>query len=260
MQNSSIPAQAPADPPATRSTSVRIVGRALTCGVFALAGVLFYVSAHAARGIDLRSDNSLLRLSDVIQQRSDQNQQAQSDLAGEQQRADQLARQQGHNPADADELARLRQQAGLDPLQGPGLTVTLNDAPPDATARIPGVPDPGVNDLVIHQQDIQAVVNALWRGGAAGIQVMDQRLISTSAVRCVGNTLLLQGRVYSPPYVIRAVGKVPELRAAVDADPSIRNYLQYVTAYGLGWKVQESTALTMPGYTGTVDLRTATGQ
>ncbi|WP_083975313.1 DUF881 domain-containing protein [Kitasatospora mediocidica] len=239
---------------------VRFVGRALTCGVFALAGVLFYVSAHAANGIDLRTDNSLLGLSDVIQQRSDQNQQAQSDLTALQQRADQLAGQQAQSPADAGRLATLQQESGLTPLQGPGLTVTLNDAPPNATARVPGVPEPGVNDLVIHQQDIQAVVNALWRGGAAGIQVMDQRLISTSAVRCVGNTLLLQGRVYSPPYVIRAVGRTAELKAAVEGDPSIHNYLQYVNAYGLGWKVQESTELAVPGYTGTTDLQVATAQ
>nr|WP_184942788.1 DUF881 domain-containing protein [Kitasatospora kifunensis] len=237
-----------------------MVGPALTCGVFALAGLLFYLSAHAAHGIDLRTDDSLLRLSDVIQQRSDQNQQTQSAISDLQQRADQLAKQQGRSPADADLLATLQQQAGLDPLQGPGLTVTLNDAPPDATARVPGVPEPGVNDLVIHQQDIQAVVNALWRGGAVGVQVMDQRLISTSAVRCVGNTLLLQGRVYSPPYVIRAVGRSADLHAAVDADPSVRNYLQYVTAYGLGWKVQENGELNLPGYTGSTDLHAAAGQ
>ncbi|MCC9308019.1 DUF881 domain-containing protein [Kitasatospora sp. RB6PN24] len=243
-----------------RRNSTRIVGRALTCGVFALAGVLFYVSAHASHGIDLRSDNSLLRLGDLIQQRSDQNRQAQADLSELQQRADALTRQQVGDPADADRLAQQRRLAGLDQLQGPGLTVTLNDAPADATARIPGVPEPGVNDLVIHQQDIQAVVNALWRGGAEGVQVMDQRLIATSAVRCVGNTLLLQGRVYSPPYVIRAVGRTADLRAAVDADPSIRNYLQYVAAYGLGWKVQETGDLTLPGYTGGTDLHAVTGQ
>jgi uncharacterized protein YlxW (UPF0749 family) len=243
-----------------RRNPTRIVGRALTCGVFALAGVLFYVSAHASRGIDLRSDNSLLRLGDLIQQRSDQNRQTQAELSDLQQRADALTRQQVTDPADADQLAGQRTLAGLDPLRGPGLTVTLNDAPPNATALIPGVPEPGVNDLVIHQQDIQAVVNALWRGGAEGVQVMDQRLIATSAVRCVGNTLLLQGRVYSPPYVIRAVGKTADLRAAVDADPSIRNYLQYVTAYGLGWKVQESGDLGLPGYTGSTDLHAATGQ
>lgn len=255
MPNSTIPP----DPDSGRRSGTRIVGRALTCAVFALAGLLFYVSAHAARGTDLRTDNTLLHLSDVIRQRSAQNQQAQAQLGDLQDRADALAREQGQSPADIAQLNALQQAAGLTPLQGPGLTVTLNDAPPGATARIPGVPDPGVNDLVIHQQDIQAVVNALWRGGAEGIQVMDQRLISTSAVRCVGNTLLLQGRVYSPPYVIRAVGRTDRLRAAVDADSTIRNYLQYVAAYGLGWKVQESTDMTIPGYSGTVDLRWATG-
>ncbi len=104
------------------------------------------------------------------------------------------------------------------------------------------------------------MVNALWRGGAEGVQVMDQRLISTSAVRCVGNTLLLQGRVYSPPYVVKAVGKTEALRSAVESDPTIRNYLKYVQAYGLGWKVQESGDLTLPGYEGTTELRSAGGQ
>ncbi|MFJ5922748.1 DUF881 domain-containing protein [Kitasatospora sp. NPDC092948] len=246
--------------PAARPRRGRIVGRALTCTVFALAGLLFYVSGRTAHGIDLRTDNSLLGLSDVIQQRSTQNQQLQEQVAADQDRADRLAREQGRSPDDTARLAALQQAAGLDPLHGPGLTVTLDDAPPNATARIPGVPEPGVNDLVIHQQDIQAVVNALWRGGAEGIQVMDQRLISTSAVRCVGNTLLLQGRVYSPPYVIRAVGRTEGLRAAVDADPTIRNYLGYVAAYGLGWKVQEGNELSLPGYAGSIDLRAASAQ
>ncbi len=52
------------------------------------------------------------------------------------------------------------------------------------------------------------MVNAMWRGGASGVTVMGQRLISTSAVRCVGNTVILQGQVYSPPFVIEAVGDV----------------------------------------------------
>nr|WP_229759131.1 DUF881 domain-containing protein [Peterkaempfera bronchialis] len=234
-----------------------MVGRVLTCAVFALAGLLFCVSALTARGTNLRTDDSLLRLTDVIREKSEQNQQTQHQVSGLQQRVDALAEQQGQNPDDIRRLDALEKTAGLDPLKGTGLTVTLNDAPPGATARIPGVPDPGPNDLVIHQQDIQAVVNALWRGGAKGVQVMDQRLIATSAVRCVGNTLILQGRVYSPPYVVRAVGDTSTMRAAVGADPYISNYLQYVNAYGLGWKVDQSRSMTLPGYNGTVDLRYA---
>ncbi|MFF4650258.1 DUF881 domain-containing protein [Streptomyces sp. NPDC001380] len=244
-------------PSTRRGPAARIVGRVLTCAVFALAGLLFCVSALTARGTNLRTDDSLLRLTDVIREKSGQNQQTQHQVAALQQHVDGLAEQQGQDPADVRRLAALERAAGLDPLKGPGLAVTLNDAPPGATARIPGVPEPGPNDLVIHQQDIQAVVNALWRGGAKGVQVMDQRLIATSAVRCVGNTLILQGRVYSPPYVVRAVGDTTALRAAVDADPYISNYLQYVNAYGLGWKVDQNRSMTLPGYNGTVDLRYA---
>jgi uncharacterized protein YlxW (UPF0749 family) len=86
---------------------------------------------------------------------------------------------------------------------------------------------------------------------------MDQRLISTSAVRCVGNTLILQGRVYSPPYRITAVGDQTKLRQALDASPSIRNYLQYVDAYGLGWKVTASRSTTLPAYSGSTALHYA---
>jgi uncharacterized protein YlxW (UPF0749 family) len=101
------------------------------------------------------------------------------------------------------------------------------------------------------------VVNALWKGGAKGIQVMDQRLISTSAVRCVGNTLILQGRVYSPPYKVTAVGDPERLQKALAESPAVQNYMIYVNVYGLGWKVEEDGARTLPGYSGAVDLQYA---
>jgi uncharacterized protein YlxW (UPF0749 family) len=86
---------------------------------------------------------------------------------------------------------------------------------------------------------------------------MDQRLISTSAVRCVGNTLILQGRLYSPPYTVTAVGDPDRLRAALDASPAVDTYRQYVAAYGLGWEVEEHAAVTLPGYAGSTAPRYA---
>ncbi|MHA6761562.1 DUF881 domain-containing protein [Streptacidiphilus sp. PAMC 29251] len=243
-----------------RPGTARIVGRFATCMVFALAGFLFYTSGRAAHGTSLRNDDTLLRLSDVIQQRSQQNAAAESGVAGLRAQIDALAAQHAQDPADIKRLGALEQTVGLDPLSGPGVTVTLNDAPAGATAKIPGVPQPQPDDLVVHQQDLQAVVNALWRGGATGIQVQDQRLISTSAVRCVGNQLILQGRVYSPPYVIRAVGDRSTLNASIAQDTALQTYLQYVAAYGLGWKLQQSGATTLPAYTGTADLQYAKTQ
>ncbi|MEU3773015.1 DUF881 domain-containing protein [Streptomyces sp. NPDC032472] len=232
--------------------------RLLTAAVFALAGLIFVTSFNTSKGTNIRTDASLLKLSDLIHERSQNNAQLEQSTASVRSRVDALAeRDDGSTRAEDAKLAALRTASGTEELSGKGLTVTLNDAPPNATARIPNVPEPQPNDLVIHQQDLQAVVNALWRGGAQGIQVMDQRLIATSAVRCVGNTLILQGRVYSPPYKVSAVGDPGALRKALAASPALQNYQMYVAAYGLGWKVDEHKELKLPGYSGTVDLHYA---
>ncbi|MFJ1787492.1 DUF881 domain-containing protein [Streptomyces anulatus] len=251
MSNSADSPEGPA-----RRTSAWAV-RGLTAAVFALAGLIFVTSANTAKGTNLRSDSSLLKLSDLIRERSEKNGELNDSVAGARADIDALAqRDDGSTKAEDARLKALEKAAGTTKITGNSVSVTLDDAPPDATAN-PGYPEPQPNDLVIHQQDLQAVVNALWQGGARGIQVMDQRLISTSAVRCVGNTLILQGRVYSPPYKVTAVGDPGKLKRALNGSTAIQNYLLYVKAYGLGWKVDENEAVTLPGYSGTVDLHYA---
>ncbi|MFI7285425.1 DUF881 domain-containing protein [Streptomyces anulatus] len=251
MSNSADSPEGPA-----RRTSAWAV-RGLTAAVFALAGLIFVTSANTAKGTNLRSDSSLLKLSDLIRERSEKNGELNDSVAGARADIDALAqRDDGSTKAEDARLKALERAAGTTKVTGDSVSVTLDDAPPDATAN-PGYPEPQPNDLVIHQQDLQAVVNALWKGGARGIQVMDQRLISTSAVRCVGNTLILQGRVYSPPYKVTAVGDPGKLKQALNDSTAIQNYLLYVKAYGLGWKVDENEAVTLPGYSGTVDLHYA---
>jgi uncharacterized protein YlxW (UPF0749 family) len=231
--------------------------RLLTAAVFALAGLIFVTSFNTAKGTNIRTDTSLLKLTDLIHERDRKNAELGRSTSAVRRDVDRLvSRDHGATDAEKAELRALGTAAGTEKVTGQGLTVTLDDAPQNATAN-PGYPDPQPNDLVIHQQDLQAVVNALWRGGAEGIRVMDQRLIATSAVRCVGNTLILQGRVYSPPYRITAVGDRDRLRRALDTAPSIQNYQLYVKAYGLGWNVDELREATLPGYSGTVDLHYA---
>ncbi|BBC34724.1 Membrane protein [Streptomyces graminofaciens] len=232
--------------------------RVLTVGVFALAGLIFFTSFDTAKGTNIRTDASLLKLSDLIQERSHKNGQLDESNATLRDNVEALAeRDNGSTEAEDAQLKALEKNAGTQRLKGDAITVTLNDAPPDATAKLPGYPEPQPDYLVIHQQDLQAVVNALWLGGAEGIKVMDQRLISTSAVRCVGNTLILQGRVYSPPYKIQAVGDPEKLQKALAESEAIQNYMLYVKVYGLGWKVTEDGPVTLPGYSGTVDLKYA---
>src|SRR5262249_55282869 len=109
-------------------------------------------------------------------------------------------------------------------------------------------------DVVVHQQDVQSVVNALWAGGAEAMTIMGVRVISTSAVRCVGNTLLLHGRVYSPPFRIAAIGGADRMRAQLDSDPGVRAFQDAVAAFGLGYTVEPSNDISAPPFTGSVGL------
>ncbi|HEY6798705.1 MAG TPA: DUF881 domain-containing protein [Kineosporiaceae bacterium] len=221
---------------------------------FGLAGLLLATSANTARGTQLRPDRTdvagLIRSENAKRAAEDRR------LASLHAEVDALTATAAGGDS---EVARLRQQAdgvavaaGLAPVQGHGLVVTLDDAPAGGTRPAGAQPD----DLVVHQQDVQGVVNALWAGGAGAMMLMDQRVISTSAVRCVGNTLLLQGRLYPPPYRIAAIGNVAQLRKAMAASPTIPIYLEYKDRYGLGWNVEEKD-LAMPGYGGPLTLRYA---
>jgi uncharacterized protein YlxW (UPF0749 family) len=145
--------------------------------------------------------------------------------------------------------------AGLQALRGPGLVVTLDDAQRDAEGRFPG--DASADDLVVHQQDVEAVLNALWSAGAEGIQMQDQRIIATSAPLCVGNTLLLNGRTYSPPYAIRAIGDVPAMQAALAASPMVGLYKRYVVRFGLGYTEEPVAGVDVVAHPPAVRMRYA---
>lgn len=217
------------------------------------AGLLFATSASTAQGTDLRSDRRL-QLTELIARERAAVQRAErtaGDLREEVSARAAAAAVQDSRVTRATPSRALQIAAGLVPVSGPAVTVALDDAP-----RRKGRPalsgDP--NDLVVHQQDVQSVVNALWAGGAEAMTLMGQRIVSTSAVRCVGNTVVLHGRVYSPPFVVTAVGDPASLRDALDAEPGVALFRDYVDRFGLGYDVSTSRQSTLPAYTGPLEL------
>jgi len=224
-----------------------------------LAGTLFAASASTARGTSLR-EQGRTEITELIAAEQRRGREERAEYRRLRHDIDRISRSAGRHDARVREARaeadRLAADAGFAPLRGPALRVSLDDAPPPKS----GGPPSGVHpdDLVVHEADVQAVVNALWAGGARGMQIMDQRVIATSAVRCVGNTLILQGVVYSPPFRITAVGDPARLRAALGASPEVAIYRRYVRAYGLGYSVRTVDEAALPPYTGNVTMKHAT--
>jgi len=150
-------------------------------------------------------------------------------------------------------IEKLRGPTGLSAVTGPGVRVVLKDAPRGQDTS--GI-DP--NLLVVHEQDIQAFVNALWAGGAKAVTLQGQRLIATTGIKCVGNTVLLDGVPYAPPYRIEAIGDVPGMVASLDQNPQTAIYADYSRKHGLGLEVTNLTEIEAPAYAGTVSLQHAT--
>ena len=218
-----------------------------------LAGLLFATSAATAAGTDLRAGRRT-QLTDLIsaeRRTVDRQEERAARLRADVARVQALAAA-GHSRGAAEraKAEELTWAAGLVAATGRGLTVQLDDAP-----RREGVAPASANpdDLVVHQQDVQAVVNALWAGGADAMTLMGQRVISTSAVRCVGNTIVLHGRVYSPPFVVSAIGDPERLRIALDEEPGVELFRTYVDRYDLGYAVRTAD-LDLPAYDGPLEL------
>jgi uncharacterized protein YlxW (UPF0749 family) len=235
------------------------VWRVATPAVGILSGALFVVSAHSSEGTDLRPGR-FTDLASLVQYDANRE-------AALKQRVADLNKQVLDLSASVDNrLVRkytrraeaMKGPAGLRAVSGPGVTVTLSDAPQSTGQETPDTVD-NPNLLLVHQQDIQAVVNAMWKAGATAVTIQGQRVVSTTGIRCVGNSVQLQGVPYSQPYRIQAVGDVTTLSDAITNDP----YLQVYRAdaadpdINVGWDEQVEDRVAAPAYDGLTDLQYA---
>lgn len=142
-----------------------------------------------------------------------------------------------------DELDKTRMLAGMTPVKGRGVEVTLNDSPKKLR---PGE-DP--NLYLLHEEDLLKVVNELRSGGAEAISINGQRLLATSEIRCAGTTVLVNTRKVVPPLTILATGDPAALQSSLEIKGGI---LETLRVWGLIVEVKRQSDITVPAYTGTV--------
>ena len=220
--------------------------------VILLCGGLFVVSAHNSEGTDLRPGR-YTDLASLVSNEAD-------DYAKLKQRVTDLNTDVATLTKSVDDsevqryqrkIERLKDPAGLVAHTGPGVTVTLSDAPEDVinSTTIP------VKYLVVHQQDIQAVANAMWRAGATAVTIQGQRVVSTTGIKCEGNAVQLQGYPYSQPYVISAVGDPGALLTSINADDYLQIYRDQASdpEISVGYDLRIEESITAPAFDGLLD-------
>ena len=210
-----------------------------------LRGVQLAGAADATNASRLETLQSLYN--DVVEERdglTEQVGQLQSEL--------ELYRQQaasGDEGSEAlkTELEQMEITAGLTDVEGPGVSVILEDS---SSTNVTG----DEADYLIHDNDLLSVINELRSAGAEAISLNGERILATSEVRCTGAVVTVNGRRYAAPYVIFAIGDPDTLYSAL----TMRNgVVDILSQWGITVRVTASDQLLIPAYSGTVDYQYA---
>ena len=141
----------------------------------------------------------------------------------------------------AGELDRLKALAGLTPVSGSGIVMEVRDS--SRKARLGEDP----NDVLVHYTDLRAILNDLLAAGAEAVAINGERFGATSAIICVGTTVLVNGKRLAPPFRIEAIGDAARLKDYVLRPEGAAGFLQ---AVGFPVTVAVSAGLTLPAYRG----------
>lgn len=131
--------------------------------------------------------------------------------------------------------------AGLVALKGPGVSVMLQDAKKGTT-----------DSQIIHDSDIRTVINELLASGAEAISVNGERIVSTSSIRCVGPTVIVNNTRLGAPFIINAIGEAKTLEAGLIIKGGVVDTL---TPWGINVTITKSDKLEIPAYKGASNFK-----
>ena len=134
-----------------------------------------------------------------------------------------------------DRLEALQAGTGVVPVSGPGVRITVGDAPD-------GAPSGRIRDT-----DLQLLVNGLWQAGAEAVAVDGQRLTAHSAIRTAGQAITVNYRSLSPPYVVTAIGDPATLPARFLETSAGQAFTDLRANFGVVFVLESPDSLTLPG-------------
>ena len=144
------------------------------------------------------------------------------------------------------ELAKSQQNAGLTNVRGSGLKIIMEDSLADFGSGT------DLNNYLVHDEDILKVVNELRSAGAEAISVNEQRIISTSEIRCAGPTIFINGDRIGAPFVIKAIGDPTLLEGAMTMRGGNVDILK---EWGIRFTITKEADIVIPKYNKTISSK-----
>lgn len=146
-----------------------------------------------------------------------------------------------------DQIQSLSAMSGVTDLKGEGIVITLNDGTKTSDASVR-------SDTLVHDSDLLTVVNELKAAGAEAISINGQRIIATSAIRCVGPVIQVNYQKVAAPFEIKAIGNAQYLESAMTIKNGVVDLLK---EYGVSVTVSRQNNVEIPKYEGEQNFKNA---
>lgn len=148
--------------------------------------------------------------------------------------------------AKEEQIKKNNMLLGTIEVQGQGLQITVADNNTAAAAAI----DP--SSMLVHDDDLIQIVNALNNAGAEAISINEQRIITTTAITCEGNVIKVNGEKISSPFVIKAIGSQGRLYGALNM---AGGYLTILKDFGVLVDIKQEEKITVERYNGIISYK-----
>jgi len=152
------------------------------------------------------------------------------------------------------QLTQQQIRAGITALEGPGITILLDD---NQTGLL-NAPNDDPNRYVIHYENLLHIVNDLRNAGAEGISINGQRIVVSSEIRCVGNVILVNTTRLAPPFEITAIGNPHHLEETLNSSMTYQQLA--LTGFPVSYKIANGhrDVISLPAYTGSFSTKNLT--
>lgn len=147
-----------------------------------------------------------------------------------------------------EQLKQLSIASGTANLIGEGVIVILTDGNKTLNEDLR-------QDSLVHDSDVLTFVNELKAAGAEAISVNGQRIINSSAIRCVGPVIQINYQKVAAPFTIKAIGNAQYLESALNIKNGVADLLREI---GVGVKITREKDIKIPKFDGSLNFKNAT--
>ena len=151
----------------------------------------------------------------------------------------------GSNKNNLTELDNQKRIAGLTKLGGPGISIVLDDSKQGPTT----------DESIVHASDLRDIVNLFWGAGAEAISINGERIVTTSSIDCIVNTILVNNTRLTVPFRIEAIGDQKLLIAQASNKDNLADLYRRHEQNGLVINISGVNDLIINPYSGSFDLK-----